>query len=390
MKLKTIINVSERSAPYQVNKGYIFGVLLSLAQFNLTYGFFALIAFLPSLKLRKLPPEFLLIAFLLIIQIVWLWSINLFYSSKSWFNMLQISVGSTILIIMLFVDLSTKFIEKMLKSIYLLFIFDFLFNLSIYIYGTDPLGRGAAIRPGDFFPRVGGIFGHPFYSVNISTSALIAGAFVKNRKLILLAIIGLVINGTFRSPLMLVLTGMAFFLCSNRFKLKNIIMISTLFILSVIAATYLTALENSDFVSGNFLRVAAWTNSIQHIVENPFFGTHTFEKGGFQDMNLDTILDYGIAESYYLQLAQDFGIIPAILSFYVLYLLLKLNLRSFYHNQRKSSVPAALAIIVITDSFYGTYFGSVLTTFVYASLCISYRDSIKVSKESHIKILENI
>lgn len=364
-------NVSHKWRP---SKGFFFGALLIFAQINLSYGLVLVLSYLPLLKIRRIPKEYLPIVTITAIQLIWIWGVNLHYESKSIFYMLQLSASGIILTAMVFVSMSVSFIDKMLRSVYLLFLIDFCFNLSIYVFGVDPFGRSAGVRPGDLVPRVGGIFGHPFYSVNIATVALISGVFLNKKNMIYLAILGLIINGTFRSPLMLALTALVFVSLKFRLKLCNINILSIIFVSCVFGATFMTAVVNDGFVSGNYLRVAAWLNAIQNIAQNPIFGAHIFTKGSFDEMSLDTIIEYGIAESSYLQLALDFGILAAVLNMVVLYLIMRINVAKFYKNNgdRCGIATAAFSIIAFADSFYGTLYGSVFTAFVYAALCLSF------------------
>jgi hypothetical protein len=192
--------------------------------------------------------------------------------------------------------------------------------------------------------------------------------------MILLAVFGFLINGTYKSPLMLIVILFSFVVLKLRIKYYYIIILSFLLVLSVVIATFLTSNVIDGFETGNYLRVKAWTNAIYFIFENPLLGTHIFKKGLSDEFGIDAIMNYGIAESHYLQIALDFGILPSFLILLTLTFILKINILNFYSNKIRSNVPASLAIIIFVDSFFGTFFGSVLTTFVFAMVCFSWKD----------------
>lgn len=86
-----------------------------------------------------------------------------------------------------------------------MFLIDFLFNLSIHLFGLDLFERSGALRPGDYVTRFGGIYGHPFVITHIAIVAAIAAVALRKRWMFVLAFIGFLINGTMRSPLALLL-----------------------------------------------------------------------------------------------------------------------------------------------------------------------------------------
>ena len=119
----------------------------------------------------------------------------------------------------------------------------------------------------------------------------------------------------------------------------------------------------SGFVHGNALRVHAWINAIETIPISPWIGNHTFLTGPFE-MSAQTITDYGIAEAPWLQLALDYGVIVALIDFSIMLVLAKALVKKMYQNQYNNFyfVGALLAIVILTERFYGVLYGSYLFT----------------------------
>lgn len=352
----------------------MFGTLLALAQINLSFGLplmlLSLIFFHKNIRIDETKMDIKVALFIKAIWIVLIWA---FFKSNSFFVLMQTLSLDIILISLVFFRVDQSFLKGVATSVSALLILDFTFNLAIYFFGIDPLGRGGSLRPGDVIPRVGGLFGHPFYSVNIAVVGIFCGLILRSRPILLASIINLLMNGTFRSPLTLISFILFLIAVKYKTKLRTIVISSLIFAIAVISITVYTA--GKDEYGGNALRVIAWANSIENIVNNPILGTHTFRTDPIDDMSADIIVDYGIAESTYLQYALDYGVMPMILHLFIIFRMLSSNYSRFLVEARNDDVrrlALILSAMIFTDTFYGTLFGSVLTTYFAGLMLISY------------------
>lgn len=358
-----------------MNRAFGFGAVLACGLANMAYGLPATLAY-AALILRKrlFPNEYYYIFILTLVKAGWMVAVYLIYSNKSMYSMLQLMAQDAIFILMLFIPTNTSFLKQFLRPAIYLFIIDFLFNISIAVFGFDPLGRGGGLRPGDFIPRLGGLFGNPVYTVSITTAAFIIGVSLSKKWLIYMSAVGLLINGTQRAPLTLVLILVMWFLLKNMVRARIVYLICLCFVAAVFLVTYYSAMQAED-VSGNLLRVIAWGNSIEKIILSPIAGYHDFLSGEFEEMSVDTILDFGITESPYLQIAVDFGVLPAIISLYTIYLIFKRCIKLYYYDSRNHYyfASALFSGVVFADRFYGSIYGGMFVTFIYCALCVSFR-----------------
>lgn len=360
-----------------INKGAVFGLGLVASLINVAMSLAIVLAY-SWMQLKKvcLPNEYRIILALVMIKVFWILGIYLGFSNKDFYFIIQVLAPDIMLLTMIFILLNPKFLDKMFKPIILLFFVDFMFNLSIYLLGADPLGRGGGNARDDMFPRLTGVFGHPYYSINIAFIMVIIGIFLKKNFLIFLALLTLFFTGSLRGPV----TGFAIFsvwlMLRLRINVYLMLILMLLFVALVFLATFYSA-SLASYETGNYLRVVAWVNSVDHIISNPFLGTHTFLMGTFEHMSSKAIIDYGIAESLYLQYGLDFGLIPSLVALAIFTIIFYINVQNYYKSnierqKRESMAISILTAVVLIDSFYGTIYGSVLTTFFYLALAISY------------------
>lgn len=357
--------------------GFIFGFLLLIAQVNLTFGMLLLLFGTLFYYYRYFTVNFTLIdiTIALVIKIFWIVFIWVFFKSSSVFLLAQTLVVDLMLLSMLFMKINEDFLKNFSKPLVLLLLIDFVFNLSIYIFGADFFGRGGALRPGDIIPRVGGVFGHPFYSVNIALIGIFCGFILKNRYVAFIGLTNFLMNGTFRSLLTVILLFIFIYAIKMKMKLKYLIIGSILFAATVFILTIYSA--GGDEYGGNTLRVFAWINAIDHILQNPWLGTHTFSTAPLDDMSMDVIEEHGIAESAYLQYALDYGIPVMILHFYIIFRLFHSNYKRYFFSEINNIYKywaLVFAGVIFADTFYGSLFGSVLTTYFAGILLIAYQD----------------
>lgn len=360
-----------------INIGYLLGFFAALAQFKLIIGVPAFLVALFMLLPKALPrTDLSRIALYLSVAIVWMLAIQTLFGNRDLLAVLGALLGPTMLLMSTFLKISESIIINLFKALFALFLVDLFFNVSTLLFGMDPLGRGAGVRPGDYLPRLGGVVGHPFASVNFTVIACFAGLVLKNRKMFFLASFGLLINGTFKAPMALALI-MSILIVLH--ILPRTWMFMSLFLsvtATVVYAVILTA-GDGDFLTGNALRVIAWMNAIEKIGESPIIGYHGFRTGNFEVMSADTLLDFGIAESPLLQLWLDYGFFAPFLIMITFITIISTSLKKYRSNPHNPIylAGAAMAAYTFIDLAYGTFFGSINTTIPMALLCLSYRES---------------
>ena len=363
-----------------MNRMSIFGILLVGALANIKIGLPILIGFLVVFfKKARLPKTYEVIAFLLLLKLFWILSTHFLIGTRADDLYLpQLIAQDIILLLMLFISLGRVSVARILTPIIFLFAIDFIFNISILLFDVDPLGRTVGLRVDDILPRAGGVFNHPFASINISAVAFFIGVFLKSKKIMFFALCALLLNGSMRGPLTGVLILFSAFLLYYHLNKRVIVTMLLGFAAAVFLATFISA-SNAEYISGNYLRIISWTNALSHIVENPILGTHIFpegEHGWVGDVHYST----RNAESQFLQNALDFGIIVAMINPLIFYILMHLNIKRFYSVDRSWERASAILMImtVFSDHFYGSFYGSILTQFVFSVIVISYTKSRRV------------
>lgn len=363
------------------NKYILLGLILVLGTINIAVGLVALCLYvILTLRLTS-SPRYNLITIFLSIKIVIIMVIHILYSQKSTFSLIQTLSTDILFLLFLFVKIDVIDFRKLLYPLVALFFLDLTFNLSTVIFGVDPIGRGAGFRPGDFIPRLNGVFGSPLATVAISVSAIFMGFLLQKRWLIVLGLFAILINGTFRAPLTAILIVSYFILLKMRFRFSLLVFSSFIFASLVVVATVFSAIQaggidgsGTGFVTGNQLRVIAWTHALEKIPASPWIGTHTFSSGDFE-MSIDTIREFGIAEAPWLQLALDYGVIVALLDFLALFMLVKINIKRFYENNNNPFYfgVALFTIVMVTERFYGVLYGTFFLTSIFFLACVSAR-----------------
>lgn len=358
----------------------IFGILLVGALANIKIGLPILIGFVVMFfKKARLPKTYEVIAFLLILKLFWMLSTYFLIGTRTGDLYLpQLIAQDIILLLMLFISLERVSVARILTPIIFLFTLDFIFNISILLFDADPLGRTVGLRVDDILPRVGGVFNHPFASINISAVAFFIGVFLKSKKIMLFALSALLLNGSMRGPLLGILILLSAFLLYSHLNRKMIVVVLLSFVATVFLATYISA-SNTEYISGDYLRIISWSGALNHIVENPILGTHIFPEGEHGWAG-NTIYSTRNAESQFLQYALDFGIIVATINPLILYILMHLNIKRFYSVDRSWERASATLMImtVFSNYFYGSFYGSILTQFVFSVIVISYTKSRRV------------
>jgi hypothetical protein len=360
-----------------MSKMHIVGLFFVGALFNIKVGLpivFGLI--IMFFKKAKLSNTYEVIAFLLLFKLFCILMIHFLIGTRNDdLYLVRLITQDIILLIMLFVPLSRVSVVHILMPIVFLFLIDFMFNISLILFDVDPLGRTVGLRPDDVLLRVGGVFNHPFASINISASAFIIGVFLRSKTIMFFALLALFLTGSMRGPLI----GFSILVCSFllyfRFKKWLCIIVILGFVGTVVIATAISS-NNAEHTSGNNLRIISWNNALTNIVKNPIFGKHIYPGDAIGWIG-NVHFSQRNAESQFLQYALDFGIGVAMINLLIFYFLIRLNLNKYYSGGRSwEAFSAALMILVaFSDYFYGSFYGSILPQFVFAIIVISYKGS---------------
>ena len=361
-----------------INIGYLLGFFSILAQFKLIIGVPAFLVTLFMLLPKASPrADLSLVTLYLSVAIVWMLAIQTLFGSRDLLAVFGALLGPTMLLMSTFLKVSESIIINLFKALFALFLVDFLFNISVIIFGVDLFGRGGGLREGDYLQRLGGVVGHPFASVNFTVVACFAAILFKNRKMFFLAALGLLINGTFRAPLGLVLILSLLIVLRVYPRTWVFVLMFPAVAATVVYATFLTA-GDGDFMTGNALRMIAWANAIERIGDSPIIGFHSFRVGSFETMSTDTIIDFGIAESPVLQLWLDYGFFPPLFMMITFITIISKSLNRYRESPNNPFyfTGVAMAAYAFIDFSFGTFLGSITTTIPMALLCLSYRANI--------------
>ncbi len=360
------------------NKGLFFGFILSISQLNIVYGLPVVLFFILLFSETKaLKNKNKRLFFLLIFQIIWMTAIFLFFPSN--FNHYIKNINVFIIILLILISkFDLKFLIGLSKSLIILFIVDFIFNLFSFFLGFDPLGRQPQMRPDDVVERLGGIFGHSFFSLNISFIGLIASYISRKKVIFVCAIVNILLIGILRGYLILLLLVIAFYIVKkgvSYFKLK---VISILFATSVFIGTFYTV--SLQLSQANLMRVYAWLISILGISENLLVGKHDFMYDDkFDSVSFETIYYYGITESQYLELGLHYGLLSMIALLVIMFNLFSISYNSFKNSKvedfKMNKITLISTFIIFTDLFFGSIFGSTLTTVFFVILIVTDKSS---------------
>lgn len=370
---KLMPNISEK-------KGLFFGFILSISQINIVYGLpiiLLLIVFLSDkIELKAKNKQ---LFYLLIFQILWMTAVFLFLPSN--LNHYIKNVNLFIIILLILISkFDLKFLIGLSKSLIILFILDFIFNLFSFFLGFDPLGRQPQMRPDDVVERLGGLFGHSFFSLNISFIGLIAAYILRKKSIFVLAIINILLIGILRGYLILLLLIISFLFIKKGVSYLKLKAISLLFATTVFIGTFYTV--TLQLSQANLMRVYAWLISIIGISENIFVGKHDFMYDDkFDSVSFETIYYYGITESQYLELGLHYGLVSMLVLVIIMFKLFKKSYEAFNKSKvvdiKLNKITLISTFIIFTDLFFGSIFGSTLTTVFFIILILTDKTSFK-------------
>ena len=307
---------------------------------------------------------------LLGLKVGWVGTVVLFRGTSQPASLLPLLAFDFTLLITMLIRRPNRFNAGLCISLLLLFLGDMFFNGWTVVAGSDPLGREASFRPGDFLPRLGGLFYHPFYSINISIITMLFCLIFWERWICKVAfiasIVNISINGSLRGSVLLAVFFAMMILVKRRTSFPKLLLSGTLIAAGVFYATVLST-SYLPPGSGNHFRVFAWNNALSVIQTYPFSGEGGFEAGEIYAINEETLKELGIAESFYLDLAIRYGVVPALAHLSALVFIFWTSVSNYYRKKdqagaRLNFVRAIFAGIAFVDSFYGTFMGSVLTS----------------------------
>ena len=399
MYQKQFLNTGESfsiSSSSNLYKGFIFATLLILAQINQQLGVILILSsFLLLTQLKKLNAWEQITAMLVAFKIGSIVFIDAIFGGFQINAVATIIMQDILLFVALFCRVDLNFIRGFAKGIIVLFMVDFAFNLNTFFTGADFFDRAIRTRPGDLSLRYGGVFGHAFASINISLLALFSAYFLKQRFILILAILILLINSSLRGPVSVVLIFSIFLLAKLRIPLWIYIFFALFFVTSLVFATYFVSLyeyENYNYISANGLRVFAWQNAIALILESPIIGSHDFLQTEDQlTMNFDTVEDFGITESYFLKLWVHYGIFPVLTAVIIYTRLVSKFFKNFKNNKNLINF---VTFIIITyaciDKFYGSFWGATLTSTFIGLFCFCFSGSIIINERDIHKKSDSI
>lgn len=301
-------------------------------------------------------------------NILWILGSSVYFNGTVAESNLKLMVEFFIPLIFCFIYFGNYCGKDFIKSFYLLAIIDAIFNFYFYnIAGGDPLGRVELLD--GVRQRYGGIFGNPYYSLNIQIIGLFAAVFLRKKILLVPPLLVICLSTSARGLFDLAAIIVLATLYSTRVRIfiKQITPIAIALIIPAII--YLSQFYKPEFfklirvdlVESNSLRYCAWTNSLKNIVDNPFFGKQDFLYGNSTTVmtSCTDIIDYGVAESRVLQIAQNYGLIPSLFSVLIPFVAFIFVMNKW--GVKKYLVCKVYLGFVIYDIFFGTFYGSALT-----------------------------
>jgi hypothetical protein len=346
--------------------GFLFGITLVVSQINIVYGLpfalFFLLVFSNKISLNKNDRKLFV---LIVLELLWFLFMYIFFpvNFTHWIRHVAFFL---IIFTVILTKVDWNFIHGICISMIVLLLLDFSFNLISSYTGMDPFGRAVTIRTGDMLPRLGGVFGHAFFSLNISFMGFLSAYIKRNNIVMILSIINISLTGTYRAIILLFVLLIAFYFIKKGISFLKIKIYSLLFAFSVFAVTVYSVTLN--FSQSNVFRVFAWTNSLNNIANNPYFGSQDFYTDEMEFVSLENIENYGIAESTYLEIAVHYGVFPMIIFLMIMILLLR---KSYDNFTSSNKIILISTVIIFTDTFYGSIYGMPLTTIFFTLLIFS-------------------
>ncbi len=375
--MNTIVKTGSGGKTRDVEDGRAFGFLVALALFNYAAGISFIILFALVRSRFSIGNVDIPVAVMVVVKMLWLLSVALLYNDYSPYELLQLVAIDGMLLFTILFRANAHFLGGMSYPLFALLAGDIAYNVWTILTGADPQGREVALRDDDVFLRLGGLLGSPFLSINISLIAVSLAVIVRNRFLFAAGVANIVANGSLRGVLSLLVLGIVWLAIYRRVGVYRMLLLSAVLITAVFLGT-VASIPYFEESTANYYRAFAWSNALDGIAEHPLLGNHGFYKGEILGISEDTISEYGMAESSYLQYALHFGVVPAILYFLIFLRVFVRRLKRFYQTpnrsvDRASMVAASIAGYALIDTFYGTFIGSFVSTIFFGLLVFSYQ-----------------
>lgn len=375
--------------------GLIFGSIVCVSQINLKYGIPVSLLFLIFANYANYDIFCnLKIKFLIFIKIIIISYISLTLSNKGSYNIIQIlSIDIIICIILSFKKFDANFIKGMLYPLIILFFCDFLYNINYLITSFNIKN---SMRPGDLIPRTPGILNSPIFSVNISFILFIYSLYFKEKILCVISFLASIATGALRAPLIFFVYLSGIIYIKYKIRVIFIVLLSAVFIGSLYFLVNLHSNANtinecrktfsceSPLLNGSALRITAWKNAIQIILDHPLHGYQDFIQRPFDNVDPESIVNRGIAESMYLQYMVDWGVAVGLTHFLILLIIFSKKRTTFLQKsspQYENLITTALAFTCLLDTFFDSLFSSSIVL-IYIGILIIYMPNEVIKKQS--------
>jgi hypothetical protein len=278
---------------------------------------------------------------------------------------------------MLFVALKDETKKGFYYFCIALFFLDLTFNIYTQLFGVSIYGAPLEIRHGDLIGRSGGVLGHSFYSIYISLIALFCGIFFKNKFIVLFAVVNILLSGSQRGTVSLVLIAILYLLFYLKVNRAVIYAILVGYIMAIFFGVAYLVNINAELTSHN-VRILSWQYGIDFITSNlgnfnsyirlqpEVISPHLEWEINLKKDFAETLYQFN-AEGYYLSEMVNYGLIVGLISIFIFYFFYKLNLNKIRTKSGKEYLPMVLfSGFVFLDSFYSYSIASTLTTFFYS------------------------
>ncbi len=264
-----------------------------------------------------------------------------------------------------------------------LFVVDLSVNFYTICFGVDLFGRDIPQRETDLFPRLIGVLGHPFASINISFVSFIAALFLNAPLYFVLSISSLLLTGSQRGPVIAVLLIGGLLLIRRRSTSSFALLYPYLFAIAVITLTFFAATSDiastGHALSSNQLRTSLWLNAISILPQGLFLGVRNlseFEYDPDVGVSFESLSSSGVAESFLLQSFLDYGVLVFVAKALFLLVVMIQFIRFYSKASSKQIRPAAVfAIALVSESIFGSSVASsVYVSIYYGAFCLSNRE----------------
>lgn len=362
--------------------GLIIGALLCVAVYRQAVGIPLLFGFLVLIGAMIKPSRnYLIIASILAIKIFIITIIIINNSTVLDISTVKLiaqrEIIDIIIFFMLFVGLSESNKKGFFHICMIIFLLDFTFNIYTLIHGIGPIGFIPEKRPQDFLMRLGGLMGHPFYSIIFSGTALFCGLLYKNKWIVILCLFNILINGSQRGYLLLFLALTFFPMLYYRTK-ERYLKVLSLFIVIIAVWTVAYLATNYQGLAAHQERLARWSAGFNAILLNPTsaFSWVRLAPEGFPDIlkiypSIESSYFAMNAESLYLTQSVNYGLLIGLLSIGVYYYFYrKIRTQYLARPHWDDSVKLLLAYVVLIDGFLAYTMGAIWMIFFYCIFCI--------------------